>query len=215
MCVRDVIHELSVCNCRFRKDKKCIQKNKQKSKIHKNANSRQSPYLCYNNGGRENNLIWLLNEIDPKKSNNLTCLPLYYFNFHVQPFSFPISLCPKKLLYFKSCLYHSASSQVNKATAPQQESHCLWLSLAGMATMYVRYKQVSALSPEKPKILRLNKLGLMLGWMSCFGLCIIANFQVCAPHALLCPCQSCVCSAIPDVISDKLHIYGNWETAFL
>uniref|UniRef100_H0YT32 DNA damage regulated autophagy modulator 2 n=1 Tax=Taeniopygia guttata TaxID=59729 RepID=H0YT32_TAEGU len=72
-----------------------------------------------------------------------------------------------------------ASSQVNKATAPQQESHCLWLSLAGMATMYVRYKQVSALSPEKPKILRLNKLGLMLGWMSCFGLCIIANFQKC------------------------------------
>ncbi|XP_038018277.1 DNA damage-regulated autophagy modulator protein 2 isoform X2 [Motacilla alba alba] len=47
----------------------------------------------------------------------------------------------------------------------------------GMATMYVRYKQVSALSPEKPKILRLNKLGLTLGWMSCFGLCIIANFQ--------------------------------------
>ncbi|XP_054146623.1 DNA damage-regulated autophagy modulator protein 2 [Melozone crissalis] len=49
----------------------------------------------------------------------------------------------------------------------------------GMATMYVRYKQVSALSPEKPKILRLNKLGLTLGWMSCFGLCIIANFQKC------------------------------------
>ncbi|NXW75217.1 DNA damage-regulated autophagy modulator protein 2 [Hirundo rustica] len=49
----------------------------------------------------------------------------------------------------------------------------------GIATMYVRYKQVSALSPEKPKILRLNKLGLTLGWMSCFGLCIIANFQKC------------------------------------
>ncbi|KAI1230853.1 hypothetical protein IHE44_0008285 [Lamprotornis superbus] len=49
----------------------------------------------------------------------------------------------------------------------------------GMATMYVRYKQVSALSPDKPKILRLNKLGLRLGWMSCFGLCIIANFQKC------------------------------------
>ncbi|NXY09560.1 DRAM2 protein, partial [Pteruthius melanotis] len=65
------------------------------------------------------------------------------------------------------------------STFPQQESYCLWLSLAGMATMYVRYKQVSALSPEKPKILRLNKLGLTLGWMSCFGLCIIANFQKC------------------------------------
>ncbi|XP_031988620.1 DNA damage-regulated autophagy modulator protein 2 isoform X1 [Corvus moneduloides] len=72
-----------------------------------------------------------------------------------------------------------ASSQVKQDTAPQQESHCLGLSLAGMATMYVRYKQVSALSPEKPRILRLNKLGLTLGWLSCFGLCIIANFQKC------------------------------------
>uniref|UniRef100_A0A803VLZ2 DNA damage regulated autophagy modulator 2 n=1 Tax=Ficedula albicollis TaxID=59894 RepID=A0A803VLZ2_FICAL len=55
----------------------------------------------------------------------------------------------------------------------------LWCPTSGMATMYVRYKQVSALSPEKPRILRLNKLGLRLGWMSCFGLCIIANFQKC------------------------------------
>lgn len=74
--------------------------------------------------------------------------------------------------------------------------------------MYVRYKQVSALSPEKPKILRLNKLGLTLGWMSCFGLCIIANFQVCALPVLLCPCQSCVCSDIPNVTPDKLQRYG-------
>ncbi|NXO84176.1 DRAM2 protein, partial [Sitta europaea] len=64
-------------------------------------------------------------------------------------------------------------------TLPQQDSYCLWLSLAGMATMYIRYKQVSALSPENPRILRLNKVGLTLGWMSCFGLCIIANFQKC------------------------------------
>ncbi|NXX51348.1 DRAM2 protein, partial [Tricholaema leucomelas] len=49
----------------------------------------------------------------------------------------------------------------------------------GMATMYVRYKQVSALSPDKARIIRLNKVGLTLGWMSCFGLCIIANFQKC------------------------------------
>lgn len=46
--------------------------------------------------------------------------------------------------------------------------------------MYVRYKQVDALNPEEPKILRLNKIGVVLGMVSCFGLCIIANFQVCA-----------------------------------
>lgn len=44
--------------------------------------------------------------------------------------------------------------------------------------MYVRYKQVHALNPERSRILRLNKIGLTLGLMSCFGLCIIANFQV-------------------------------------
>ncbi|PKU29462.1 dna damage-regulated autophagy modulator protein 2 [Limosa lapponica baueri] len=49
----------------------------------------------------------------------------------------------------------------------------------GVATMYVRYKQVYALNPEKAKILKLNKIGLTLGLMSCFGLCIIANFQKC------------------------------------
>ncbi|XP_030321500.1 DNA damage-regulated autophagy modulator protein 2 [Calypte anna] len=49
----------------------------------------------------------------------------------------------------------------------------------GLATMYVRYKQVCALSPDKSKILKLNRIGLTLGLMSCFGLCIIANFQKC------------------------------------
>lgn len=46
-----------------------------------------------------------------------------------------------------------------------------------MATMYVRYKQVSALNPQESEILRLNKAGLALGFVSSFGLCIIANFQ--------------------------------------
>lgn len=52
-------------------------------------------------------------------------------------------------------------------------------SFLGMATMYVRYKQVYALNPDKSRIIKLNKIGLVLGLMSCFGLCIIANFQVC------------------------------------
>ncbi|XP_068020834.1 DNA damage-regulated autophagy modulator protein 2 isoform X4 [Melanerpes formicivorus] len=49
----------------------------------------------------------------------------------------------------------------------------------GVATTYVRYKQVCALGADRARILQLNKLGLSLGWMSCFGLCIIANFQKC------------------------------------
>nr|XP_056701021.1 DNA damage-regulated autophagy modulator protein 2 [Euleptes europaea] len=50
-------------------------------------------------------------------------------------------------------------------------------ALLGIATMYVRYKQVFYLNPEEATILKLNKVGLVLGMVSCFGLCIIANFQ--------------------------------------
>ncbi|XP_003220625.1 DNA damage-regulated autophagy modulator protein 2 [Anolis carolinensis] len=50
-------------------------------------------------------------------------------------------------------------------------------ALLGIATMYVRYRQVRALIPEDHKLLRLNKMGVVLGMVSCFGLCIIANFQ--------------------------------------
>uniref|UniRef100_A0A8C6YC37 DNA damage regulated autophagy modulator 2 n=1 Tax=Naja naja TaxID=35670 RepID=A0A8C6YC37_NAJNA len=57
-------------------------------------------------------------------------------------------------------------------------------SLLSIATMYVRYKQVSALNPEEPKILRLNKAGLVIGMVSCFGICIVANFQGCTFHII-------------------------------
>lgn len=50
-------------------------------------------------------------------------------------------------------------------------------SFLSMATLYVRYKQVSALNPEEPEILRLNKAGFAMGLVSSFGLCVIANFQ--------------------------------------
>ncbi|XP_074833953.1 DNA damage-regulated autophagy modulator protein 2 isoform X3 [Carettochelys insculpta] len=50
-------------------------------------------------------------------------------------------------------------------------------SLRGIATVYVRYKQVYALNPGESKITRLNKAGFTLGVISCFGLCIIASFQ--------------------------------------
>ncbi|KAL0978088.1 hypothetical protein UPYG_G00165730 [Umbra pygmaea] len=48
----------------------------------------------------------------------------------------------------------------------------------GVATMYVRYKQVQALTDEEESRLhKLNVLGLVLGWSSSFGMCIVANFQ--------------------------------------
>ncbi|KAM4583186.1 DNA damage-regulated autophagy modulator protein 2b [Fundulus diaphanus] len=48
----------------------------------------------------------------------------------------------------------------------------------GIATVYVRYKQVEALIDENEvKLQRLNCLGLVLGWISSFGMCVVANFQ--------------------------------------
>ncbi|KAF6074370.1 DNA damage regulated autophagy modulator 2 [Phyllostomus discolor] len=46
-----------------------------------------------------------------------------------------------------------------------------------VATIYVRYKQVHALSPEGKCVLRLNRAGLVLGLLSCLGLSLVANFQ--------------------------------------
>ncbi|XP_025066951.1 DNA damage-regulated autophagy modulator protein 2 isoform X2 [Alligator sinensis] len=53
-----------------------------------------------------------------------------------------------------------------------------------IATMYVRYKQVCALNPEKNKIAKLNKTGLILGVISCFGMCLITNFQKSAMYSV-------------------------------
>lgn len=50
-----------------------------------------------------------------------------------------------------------------------------------MATVYVRYKQVGALTGEDElKLNRLNRFGLVLGLISSFGMCVVANFQVSA-----------------------------------
>lgn len=52
---------------------------------------------------------------------------------------------------------------------------------AGMATVYVRYKQVEALTGEgELKLNKLNRCGLLLGLISSFGMCVVANFQVSA-----------------------------------
>ncbi|XP_013871511.1 DNA damage-regulated autophagy modulator protein 2b [Austrofundulus limnaeus] len=48
----------------------------------------------------------------------------------------------------------------------------------GIATVYVRYKQVEALSGEEEVALRrLNRVGLAFGCVSSFGMCVVANFQ--------------------------------------
>ncbi|XP_067913038.1 DNA damage-regulated autophagy modulator protein 2-like [Heterodontus francisci] len=48
----------------------------------------------------------------------------------------------------------------------------------GIVTMYVRYKQVATLNQEEDRtIFILNRAGLVLGLISCLGLCVVANFQ--------------------------------------
>ncbi|KAM9813871.1 DNA damage-regulated autophagy modulator protein 2b [Neosynchiropus ocellatus] len=51
-------------------------------------------------------------------------------------------------------------------------------AVLGMATVYVRYKQVEGLTPlNEIGLHRLNLSGLVLGWISSFGMCVVANFQ--------------------------------------
>lgn len=48
----------------------------------------------------------------------------------------------------------------------------------GVATMYVRYKQLQALiDNSETRLHRLNGVGFVLGCGSCFGMCVVANFQ--------------------------------------
>ncbi|XP_069006302.1 DNA damage-regulated autophagy modulator protein 2b [Embiotoca jacksoni] len=48
----------------------------------------------------------------------------------------------------------------------------------GVATVYVRYKQVEALTAyDEARLHRLNCVGLALGCVSSFGMCVVANFQ--------------------------------------
>ncbi|XP_051551248.1 DNA damage-regulated autophagy modulator protein 2b [Myxocyprinus asiaticus] len=48
----------------------------------------------------------------------------------------------------------------------------------GVATMYVRYKQLQALMDEyDTRLNRLNLLGFVLGCGSSLGMCVVANFQ--------------------------------------
>lgn len=64
-------------------------------------------------------------------------------------------------------------------TAPERCLFGIMLDVSaflGVFTVYVRYKQVGALSSD-PRLLRLNQVGLALGVVSSFGMCVVANFQ--------------------------------------
>ncbi|XP_047661471.1 DNA damage-regulated autophagy modulator protein 2b isoform X2 [Tachysurus fulvidraco] len=65
--------------------------------------------------------------------------------------------------------------------APERCVFGIMLSVSaflGIATMYVRYKQVEALTDHGEKqLLKLNTVGFVLGCISSFGMCVVANFQ--------------------------------------
>ncbi|XP_034020580.1 DNA damage-regulated autophagy modulator protein 2b isoform X2 [Thalassophryne amazonica] len=67
------------------------------------------------------------------------------------------------------------------AMAPERCVFGIMLDISaflGIATVYVRYKQVEALTePERLKLHCLNQSGLLLGLISCFGMCVVGNFQ--------------------------------------
>ncbi|XP_029006310.1 DNA damage-regulated autophagy modulator protein 2b [Betta splendens] len=66
-------------------------------------------------------------------------------------------------------------------TAPERCVFGIMLDVSaflGIATVYVRYKQVTLLNTEENSTLhRLNYVGLVFGYISSFGMCVVANFQ--------------------------------------
>ncbi|KAG5281804.1 hypothetical protein AALO_G00049000 [Alosa alosa] len=69
-------------------------------------------------------------------------------------------------------------------TATQVPERCVFgfmlsvTSFLGAATVYVRYKQIQTLtSPSEHVLHLLNGVGIILGFISCCGMCVVANFQ--------------------------------------
>ncbi|XP_063072033.1 DNA damage-regulated autophagy modulator protein 2b isoform X2 [Engraulis encrasicolus] len=67
------------------------------------------------------------------------------------------------------------------AEAPERCVFGIMLNISaflGIATTYVRYKQVQALTDAgETKLHRLNLVGVVLGWTSSLGMCVVGNFQ--------------------------------------
>ncbi|KAM9845939.1 DNA damage-regulated autophagy modulator protein 1 [Aulostomus maculatus] len=87
---------------------------------------------------------------------------------------------------------------------------------AGIATIYARYKFVERLSEETRVVSpRLNKSALVLGLLSCLGMCIVATFQETAVEvvhdigALLFFVPGVVYLILQAAISYHAHPYGS------
>nr|XP_020466817.1 DNA damage-regulated autophagy modulator protein 2-like isoform X2 [Monopterus albus] len=68
-------------------------------------------------------------------------------------------------------------------TAPERCVFGIMMNVSaffGIATIFVRYKLLKVITGENKLILhKLNGLGLVFGCISCFGMCVVGNFQ---PH---------------------------------
>nr|XP_020466816.1 DNA damage-regulated autophagy modulator protein 2-like isoform X1 [Monopterus albus] len=66
-------------------------------------------------------------------------------------------------------------------TAPERCVFGIMMNVSaffGIATIFVRYKLLKVITGENKLILhKLNGLGLVFGCISCFGMCVVGNFQ--------------------------------------
>lgn len=113
--------------------------------------------------------------------NNIHVLPLVLFV--LIPFSFIVTYS------IAVCLKHVEIEfpYISDTGAYVPES-CIFSQLVNIVacllavTMYVRYKQIEQhyrdhLSSESTVVLRLNKVSVVTGWIGCFGVSLLANFQ--------------------------------------
>ncbi|KAH0618993.1 hypothetical protein JD844_018588 [Phrynosoma platyrhinos] len=93
---------------------------------------------------------------------------------HVDPLVPYISLFGEVLNHKKGSIMCFISFSDAGTTPPERCLFGIMLNIAallGIATMFVRYKQVSALIPEEPKLLRLNKKSAVFS-MHVIGACM-------------------------------------------
>ncbi|GCB66557.1 hypothetical protein scyTo_0015011 [Scyliorhinus torazame] len=97
---------------------------------------------------------------------------------------FTINVC-NEFCYVQSNIKALAAESESCDTGTTPPERCIFgfmMSISGflgVVTIYVRYKQVETLNQgDGHSINKLNRTSLVLGLISCLGLCIVANFQV-------------------------------------
>lgn len=55
----------------------------------------------------------------------------------------------------------------------------LSLSYSALACIFIRFKQVGIAAEGNNSVSLLNRVGFVLGIIACFGMSLVANFQVC------------------------------------